>query len=105
VTGDVRYGAVHLGQTYLFAGPEQQRKFMANPYYYAPAISGLDPILAFDHGQKVPGKREHGVTYGDGPARRVYLFANEANLAKFQRDTLRYTHAVRQAEAAQPIRR
>lgn len=104
--GDKRYGAVHRGKTYLFAGQEQQRKFLANPDYFAPAISGLDPVLAFDHGQRVSGHRNHGLTLGSGANRRVYLFASEQTLAQFCNDKVRYESAVRTAEAGQqPLRR
>lgn len=106
VTGDKRFGAVHLGQTYLFAGEAQQKKFLANPQFYAPAISGFDPVLAFDHGQKVAGNRKHGLTLGEGAQRRVYLFASEETLKQFCTDRGRYQSAVRTAEAAQqPVRR
>ena len=107
VRGDKRFGAVHRGQTYLFAGADQQRRFLASPDVYAPAISGLDPVLAFDHGQKVAGSRRHGLTLGDGPNRRVYLFASEETLARFCSDKGRYMSAVRTAEAGQrqPLRR
>lgn len=99
IAGDKRFGAVHRGKTYLFAGPEQQRKFMGNPDYYAPAISGYDPVMAFDHGQQVVGSRQHGLTLGDGPTRRVYLFASEETLDRFCNDKIRYQNAVRTAEA------
>ena len=32
--GDRRYGVIHRGRTYLFAGPVEQQKFLANPDHY-----------------------------------------------------------------------
>jgi YHS domain-containing protein/thiol-disulfide isomerase/thioredoxin len=77
--GDGRWGARHRGRTYLFAGPEEQRKFMADPDRYAPVHSGEDIVLAIEQGRSVPGARDHGVTYGG----HVYLFAGEGTLKRF----------------------
>jgi YHS domain-containing protein/thiol-disulfide isomerase/thioredoxin len=77
--GDRRWGAIHRGRTYLFTGPEEQRRFFADPDRYAPVISGNDIVLATEQGQAAPGMREHGVFFGN----RVYLFSSEATLAKF----------------------
>jgi thiol-disulfide isomerase/thioredoxin/YHS domain-containing protein len=79
VAADRRWGAIHRGRTYLFSGPEEQRRFFSDPDRYAPAISGNDVVLATEQGQTVPGLREHGVFFGN----RVYLFAGEATLEKF----------------------
>lgn len=84
--GDLRYGAVHHGVTYLFAGPEQQAQFLANPERYAPANRGFDIVLTTEAGQDVPGKRQHGVflVSKDKGQRQIYLFSSEATLKKFQ---------------------
>jgi YHS domain-containing protein len=81
VPGDKRWGAYHQGRTYLFAGPEEQAKFLANANYdrYAPVASGLDIVVAAEEHRDVAGKREHGVFYKD----RVVLFASEASVQKF----------------------
>lgn len=102
VRGDRRFGAIHRGQTYLFTGAEQQKRFLANPDYYGPAMSGVDPVLALEARQIVPGLRKHGLFYNN----RVYLFSNEATLAQFSRTPARYADGVRFAEAADraPIR-
>jgi YHS domain-containing protein len=84
--GDRRWGAIHRGRTYLFAGPEEQRRFFADPDRYAPAISGNDVVLAIDQGKPVPGMREHGVFYNN----RIYLFSNEATLEKFAKNPSLY---------------
>ena len=86
VPGDRRWGAVHRGRTYLFAGPEEQRRFFADPDRYAPAVSGNDVVLATEQGQPVSGMREHGVFFGN----RIYLFSSEATLQKFARNPNQY---------------
>ncbi len=82
LVGDRRWGAIHRGRTYLFVGPEEQRRFFADPDRYAPAASGNDVVLATEQGQAVPGMRQHGVYFSN----RVYLFANEATLEKFSKN-------------------
>ncbi len=93
VPGNPKYGIVHLGRTYWFAGPEEQKQFWTDPARYAPALSGNDPVLATDHQQQVPGKREHSLDY-DG---MFYMFASEATLQQFTANPARYATAVRQA--------
>ncbi len=80
--GDRRWGAIHRGRTYLFAGPEEQRRFFTDPDRYAPTASGNDVVLAAEQGQAVPGMRQHGVTFGN----HVYLFSSEATLEKFSKN-------------------
>jgi YHS domain-containing protein len=92
--GDRRYGAIHRGRTYLFAGPEQQRKFLANPDRYSPAISGEDVVMALDHGQEVDGKRALGVEFQN----RIYLFSSDASRQAFSQNPKRYAAEVLQAE-------
>jgi protein disulfide-isomerase len=86
VPGDLRYGAVHQGVTYLFAGPEQQKLFLASPERYAPANRGFDIVLSTETGQFIPGKRQHGVflVNAEKGLRTIYLFASEATLKRFQ---------------------
>lgn len=79
VQGDVRWGAIHRGRTYLFTGPEEQKRFFADPDCYAPVGSGNDVVLAAEQGRAIPGMREHGVFFGS----RIYLFASEESLLKF----------------------
>jgi YHS domain-containing protein len=92
--GDRRWGAIHRGRTYLFAGPEQQRKFLANPDRYSPAISGQDVVMALDYGQEVEGKRAMGVEYQN----RIYLFSSDASRQAFSQNPKRYAAEVLQAE-------
>ncbi len=92
VNGDLRWGMQHHGRTYLFAGPDEQQKFQANPDRYSPVMSGNDPVLALDQGQSVAGSRMYGVSYAD----HVYLFMSEQTLQIFQQNPKRYA-----AEAVQ----
>ena len=78
--GKKAWGAIHRGRTYLFAGPEEQRRFLANPDRYAPVSSGDDVVLLLEQGRSVSGYREHGLQF-DG---HVYLFAGEGTLEKFR---------------------
>jgi YHS domain-containing protein/thiol-disulfide isomerase/thioredoxin len=96
--GDRRWGVVHRGRTYLFAGPEQQKEFLANPDRFSPAISGQDVVMAMDYGQEMSGKRALGVEYQN----RIYLFSNEASRQIFAKNPNRYAAEVLQAEAPNP---
>jgi thiol-disulfide isomerase/thioredoxin/YHS domain-containing protein len=96
--GSPRWGVVHRGTVYLFVGQEEQKRFLSDPDRYSPALSGNDPVLAFDQGQLQPGTRQFGTFYGD----RIYLFASAETLGKFTQSTevaRRYADEVRQAEA------
>ncbi len=84
--GDRRWGAIHRGRTYLFAGADEQRRFFADPDRYAPAASGNDIVLATEQGQTVPGTREHGVFFPERLPNHVYLFSSEATLEKFAKN-------------------
>ncbi|MEK6238801.1 MAG: thioredoxin family protein, partial [Planctomycetales bacterium] len=55
--GDRRWGAIHRGQTYLFTGAGEQRRFLANPEAYAPVAQGADPVIALEEGRQIPGRR------------------------------------------------
>lgn len=94
--GDRRWGAIHRGRTYLFAGPEQQRRFLANPDRYAPMLSGNDVVMAVELGETVPGRREHGVLFSSN----VYLFSSEASLEKFSKNPHHYARQILQAMRA-----
>ena len=91
--GDPRWGAVHRGRTYLFAGQNEQQQFLQNPDYYAPALSGVDAVLAVEHRQVVLGRREHSIDYDN----QIYLFASEATLQQFTANPERFAASVRQA--------
>jgi len=96
--GDKQWGAVHENRIYLFAGPEQQRQFLANPGSFAPLLSGYDPVRYAETGQLVPGKREFGL-YVDSPG-PIALFADEPALERFQANADFYLSRIRQAQPA-----
>jgi YHS domain-containing protein len=89
VAGKSQWGAYHRGRLYLFAGQSQQQRFLGNPDYYSPVLSGYDPVVAFEEGQFLQGQRKHGVFFKN----RVYLFASEANLAQFYQAPERFKAA------------
>jgi len=95
--GDKRWGAIHEGQTYLFASEAAQKTFLASPFQYAPVMSGYDPVLMIDRNQKIAGRREYGV-YFKG---QIYLFSDEGTLQHFSRGPQRYVRAPQQT-AQQP---
>lgn len=96
--GRAQWGARHRGRTYLFAGPDEQRAFFANPDRYAPALSGDDPVLALDRGSSTPGQRRYGVTYQS----RIYLFSSPETLSAFSADPARYAQRIAVAERTPP---
>lgn len=96
--GHPTFGAVHRGRTYLFLGPQERDKFLADPDRFSPVLSGLDPVMAIDGKVSAPGKREFGVFGADG---KIYLFADEASRARFEQNEQHYTAAITQA-AQQP---
>ncbi len=93
IPGDRRWGAIHRGRTYLFAGPEEQRRFFTDPDRFSPILSGNDVVLATDQNEMVPGMRRHGVFCGN----RIYLFSSEATLEKFARNPSLYTNKALEA--------
>ncbi len=94
VEGRAQWGARHRGRTYLFASAEQQKAFLADPDRYAPALSGDDPVLAFDAGKSTPGQRRYGVTYQS----RTYLFSSTDTRDAFAANPQRYTSGAIVAE-------
>ncbi|NUQ62046.1 MAG: thioredoxin family protein [Pirellulales bacterium] len=92
VKGNPRWGLIHQGRTYLFAGPDEQARFYTDPDRYAPVYSGADVVLAVEQGQEVSGRREHGAWF-DG---RVYLFSSEESYSRFNTDPYRYLRAMQQ---------
>lgn len=91
--GDVRWGCYHRGRTYLFASQEARDEFLKGADEYAPALSGMDPVLAIDSGKAEAGKQEFGIEY-EG---RLYLFSSEDNLRKFFAQPKHYAGGVQQA--------
>ena len=90
VPGNRQWGANHRGRIYLFAGPEEQRRFLSNPDRYAPVASGNDIVLAAEQGQAVPGMRQYGFFCGG----QVYLFSSQATMQKFASNPSVYTRQV-----------
>jgi protein disulfide-isomerase len=96
VEGRAKWGVRHRGRTYLFAGPEEQKAFLANPDRFAPGLCGDDPVLAIDAGRQIPGQRQYGVSYRS----KVYLFSSPDTQAAFKADPQKYAQRVQIAEQA-----
>lgn len=90
VLGTHPWGVIHRGRTYMCAGPEEQKKFLADPDRYAPVLAGQDIVQFVDRGLEVPGRREYGVFYRG----QVYLFAEPASLDAFRKNPRRYLEAI-----------
>ena len=102
--GDKRWGAVHRGKTYLFAGPEEQRMFLDNPDDYSPVLAGMDVVRLAGTGQVIEGTRRYGVLFDDdgkGPNRsRIYLFDSVDSRNQFEADPKVFLEPVMQAMRA-----
>jgi YHS domain-containing protein/thiol-disulfide isomerase/thioredoxin len=93
VRGNVQFGAIHRGRTYLFVGDQQRQQFLANPDAYGPVFSGMDPVALLDNKQAFEGSRKYGFEY-----RGVfYLFSSPETMQKFASKPDHYAAGVRQA--------
>jgi protein disulfide-isomerase len=99
--GDPRYGIVHRGRLYMFAGERERNVFSGNPDDYSPVLAGVDPVHLAASGEPVEGKRTHGVVY----RKRVYLFSSEENLQRFWQNPERFAAPIRQAMEAGTVSR
>jgi protein disulfide-isomerase len=95
VWGDRRWGVIHEGRTYLFAGPDEQNRFLADPTKYAPVFSGDDVVKLVDEGKRMPGNRLHGAWFHG----KVYLFVNESSYQQFDKNPFRYVSKLDAASA------
>ena len=93
VLGNRRWGLRHEGRTYLFAGPDEQRRFNENPDAYAPVMSGNDVVLLVNGGQTAPGRRECGAWFMG----RMFLFSDETSFQRFQENPDYYAAAVEES--------
>ena len=92
--GNPKFGAIHRNRTYLFTSAEQQQKFLANADAFAPVLSGCDPVAFAERGDLVDGKRAYGLIT---PDHRIFLFADEEALRKFNQSPGSYAAAAQQA--------
>jgi YHS domain-containing protein len=93
VAGDLKFGAIHRGRTFLFMGEEQRQQFLANPDAYCPVFSGMDPVMLLDNNQVIEGTRRFGFEYRGA----FYLFANQESMDRFKSQPDQYAAGVRQA--------
>ena len=102
VAGDKRWGAVHRGKTYLFAGPEQQREFLSAPDNFSPVLAGIDVVKLASAGRVIEGTRRYGVLFDDdgddGPRQsRIYLFDSADSRNRFEAEPDTFLQPVMQA--------
>jgi len=93
VQGDLKFGAIHRGRTYLFAGEAQRQQFLANPDAYSPVFSGIDPVKLLDENKTVEGQRKFGYEYRGA----FYLFSSQESMTRFAGQPDQYAASVRQA--------
>ncbi len=98
--GKVEWGAIHRGRTYLFASQELRDQFLRTPDAYAPALSGVDPVLAIDEKRAEQGLREFALEYNG----QVYMFSSKETMMQFWQKCDLYSNEVRQAMSGQPTR-
>ena len=91
--GNAQWGAIHRGQTYLFASAQQQQRFLSDPDRYSPVLAGYDPVHYIDRGEIVPGQRQHGMWYRD----KMYLFVDEQSLEQFNAKPELYSQKTQEA--------
>lgn len=97
VRGNVQFGVIHRGRTYLFVGDQQRQQFLADPETYSPVFSGIDPVVLLDTKQSVEGSRKFGFEYRG----TFYLFSSSESMQKFASQPDHYASSVRQAMAQQ----
>jgi protein disulfide-isomerase len=93
--GERKFGVIHMGQTFLFTSEEAQRKFLAEPFRFAPVLSGMDVVHYFDGKAEVAGKRELSCKWRD----RVYLFADQSTFDRFYANYDHYAQVIDRLEA------
>ncbi|RIK86373.1 MAG: hypothetical protein DCC67_02825 [Planctomycetota bacterium] len=91
--GDVQYGVIHRGRTYLFIGAAERDQFLADPDSYSPVFAGMDPVLLIDRQESVEGNRRFGYEYGGA----FYLFSSKETMQRFAATPQAYAAGVRQA--------
>jgi len=101
IKGDVKFGAIHRGRTYLFVGQTEQQQFLAQPDVFSPVLSGFDPVRFVESGDLVQGHRSHGVFFG----KQIYLFESEESLQRFWAAPHRYAASAWQAMKESGARR
>ncbi len=84
--GNPRWAVEYGGFTYLLAGPEQRRQFLAGVERFAMSYAGDDPVFRVDGQRHVAGKTDYCVTYQG----RLYMFSSQATLSRFREAPGRY---------------
>ena len=93
VAGDLKFGVIHRGLTFLFTSEAQRQQFLANPDAYSPVFSGMDPVKLLDDNEQVAGSRRFGFEFRGA----IYLFSCQETMKRFESQPNRYAASVRQA--------
>ncbi len=92
-TGDVRYGVIHRGRTYLFTDAGKQQEFLRDPDKYAPAFCGYDPVHFAERGELTNGSIQFGAMFKG----KTYLFADAETRDRFMENSQQFDEVVYQA--------
>ncbi len=95
--GSTAYEYSFEGRTFRFVSAIELAKFQDSPEKYAPVFGGRDVVIANDENRAVDGDRSHGLVYYG----RIYLFANESSLARFEASPGKYFQRLDSQEASQ----
>ena len=98
--GNVRFGAVHGGRTYLFSSEQAKQKFLADPQRYAPVLSGCDPVVFAETSQLIDGNHNIGLLIGG----RTFFFTSEETRRRFELSPQAYVARAQQAISTGQLR-
>ena len=86
VAGSAEHKVEFEGRMYAFASAANAEQFVQSPERFAPALGGIDPVVATEEGREVFGTVDHSAVWN----KRLYLFSTSASLTSFQDDPSRY---------------
>jgi YHS domain-containing protein len=89
VQGSPKIQVVLGGKIYLFSSERTRDIFLAAPHLYLPALDGDCLVTFAETGKRVTGQLEYGLVH----AKRVYFFADQTTLSKFQEAPHEYVDA------------
>jgi YHS domain-containing protein len=95
VPGEAQYSRVFEGATHWFAGPEELKKFDANPSPYAPEAAGKCVVSRIQAGAEVSGSPRYAAVYRG----RLFLFAGPEQRSRFQANPRFYADSVSSSES------
>ena len=79
VRGKSDHRIVSGGRVYHFADAHKMQLFKQSPERYTPVMGGCDPVVWLEQGQRILGRRKHGLFWRS----QIVLLASEENLDRF----------------------